>query len=910
MDTKWKKSKSVFSFMAFATGLTVIVTNLIPAAGMVSAFGTDILEGQSDYQESGDFRDLISGKLSELIGVATAGKDDSGYVTDSTGAVYKFMDESYDRWVEEFQNEPLVEQEEAVAEETADYGAAADFLNNLEGSEAFGGNWDDYQAYLAEQQAHYEEIGLDSVADYDDFYGYGGNYYDYYGYDYGDQESRDAYMADMAQNKNLRYAVIYQNKLLYSNIDGFEDKAGQEWTDEDFSKSLDAAAYNFTLWYNRTGDGKVQIVKDGYEVDVYGDGIYSDRNRWRVPGYANFTIGESAKDAVVFLAAAKFPQLYIVSEDGRSGVTQYGGRLCRIRQNTLYLASAAERICIFMSIGVLLLAVGLLMRKGRRRAVEWIADRLQKICLEIKLSFLLILVILFTGMGGGVLGQLVWWIRNGLGYYNWSGDYIYEMARLTSAGGYLALWFWLIYLVVLDWRMNGKRQKKPIFDLLKVKDFKYPIQKRLVRRQRNTLIAEISLLLLFAGAVCALWMIQGELVNWISGGYGYNYAYETDLYEAVAEDMGYPFHVRYAYMLMAEVIFGALFVFTAITVAGLKKNRRLAVDIGLLTDRILAVREGSLEGELVLSEDTDLQEAADSLNQIQKGMETALAEQVKSERMKVELVTNVSHDIKTPLTSIISYAELLRQEKELPQHVKEYIQILGEKAERLRGIVQDVFEISKATSGQLPIQMEMLDMGKLLRQTLADMNDRISQSTLVIRTLIPEQPVSVTADGQRLYRVFQNLLQNALRYSLEGSRVYLSLTEEDGRAVARIKNTSGVELADSKDFTERFVRGDESRTDGGSGLGLSIAKSFTEACGGSLTVETDADLFTVTVSFPTGGEVPDAQSMQEEQAVQKGQDKEGAQDRQGNRSGGGDACQCGDKDSGAGKNGICFHRCL
>ena len=221
------------------------------------------------------------------------------------------------------------------------------------------------------------------------------------------------------------------------------------------------------------------------------------------------------------------------------------------------------------------------------------------------------------------------------------------------------------------------------------------------------------------------------------------------------------------------------------------------------------------------------------------------------------LFRSVSHDIKTPLTSIISYAELLRQEKELPQHVKEYIQILGEKAERLRGIVQDVFEISKATSGQLPMQMEMLDMGKLLRQTLADMNDQISQSTLVIRTSIPEQPVSVTADGQRLYRVFQNLLQNALRYSLEGSRVYLSLTEEDGRAVARIKNTSGVELSDGKDFTERFVRGDASRTDGGSGLGLSIAKSFTEVCGGKLTVETDADLFTVTVSFPTGGEETD-----------------------------------------------------
>ena len=244
------------------------------------------------------------------------------------------------------------------------------------------------------------------------------------------------------------------------------------------------------------------------------------------------------------------------------------------------------------------------------------------------------------------------------------------------------------------------------------------------------------------------------------------------------------------------------------------------------------------------------------MNQIQKGMETALAEQVKSERMKVELVTNVSHDIKTPLTSIISYVELLRQEENLPQHVKEYVQILGEKSERLKNIVQDVFEISKAASGQLPIQMEALDMGKLLRQTLADMNDQISQSTLVMRTVIPETPVTVLADGQRLYRVFQNLLQNALRYSLEGSRVYLALTEEAGQAVVRVKNTSSVELSDGKDFTERFVRGDESRTDGGSGLGLSIARSFTEACGGKLTVETDADLFTVTVRFDRAANAP------------------------------------------------------
>ncbi len=311
MATKWKKGKAIFSFLAFFTGLTMLVVNLVPAAGIAAAFGMEIYEGQPDYQESGEFRDLISEKLSELIGVATGGKSYSGYFTDSTGAVYKFMDESYDEWVEEFQNEPLVEQEETAVEENAAYGPGADFLNNLEGPEAFGGNWDDYQAYLAEEQTYYDEMmaaeyGFGSAYDYDGDYG---GYSVYYGYNFGDKESRDAYMADAAQNKNLRYAVIYQNKLLYSNIEGFEERAGEEWKGEDFAAALDAGAYNFTLWYNRAGDGKVTIVKDGHEENVYGDGVYSDKSPWRVPGYANFSIGESAGEAVIFLAAAKSPQL-------------------------------------------------------------------------------------------------------------------------------------------------------------------------------------------------------------------------------------------------------------------------------------------------------------------------------------------------------------------------------------------------------------------------------------------------------------------------------------------------------------------------------------------------------------------------------------------------------------------------
>ena len=229
--------------------------------------------------------------------------------------------------------------------------------------------------------------------------------------------------------------------------------------------------------------------------------------------------------------------------------------------------------------------------------------------------------------------------------------------------------------------------------------------------------------------------------------------------------------------------------------------------------------------------------------------------------MKVELIANVSHDIKTPLTSIISYVELLGQE-DLPEHVKDYIRILESKSQRLKTMVQDVFEVSKAASGQLPVTLEILDLGKLLRQTLADMAEQIDRSAVTVRAEIPEEPVMITADGQRLYRVFQNLVQNALQYSLDGSRVHVSLAADGTTAVASVKNTSREEIARNKDFTERFVRGDDARTDGGSGLGLSIARTFTEACGGRFSVETIADLFVVTVEF--------ARQAAEEQAEQAG----------------------------------------
>lgn len=234
---------------------------------------------------------------------------------------------------------------------------------------------------------------------------------------------------------------------------------------------------------------------------------------------------------------------------------------------------------------------------------------------------------------------------------------------------------------------------------------------------------------------------------------------------------------------------------------------------------------------------------------INRGFNESFEEQMKSERMKVALITNVSHDLKTPLTSIISYIDLLSKE-DLPESARDYVRILGEKAGRLNNMVSDLFDLAKSTSGSMPVDIDKLDLKKLIEQTLADMGDRIENSGLVFRVRLPENPMLIFADGKKLYRVFQNVIDNALKYSLQGTRVYISLEETEGMAVATVKNTAGYEMDfTAEEILQRFARGDKSRTSEGSGLGLSIAESFTRLCGGRFRVDIDGDLFKVTVSF-------------------------------------------------------------
>ena len=247
----------------------------------------------------------------------------------------------------------------------------------------------------------------------------------------------------------------------------------------------------------------------------------------------------------------------------------------------------------------------------------------------------------------------------------------------------------------------------------------------------------------------------------------------------------------------------------------------------------------------------DLQEHAQQLNNLGQSISQAVAEQMRSEHFKAELITNVSHDLKTPLTSIINYVDLLKKEPMPNQRVEEYINILERKSNRLKKLTEDLVEASKASTGVLSVELGRLDLAELADQALGEYEERLQGAGLAVVRTLPDHPVWVVADGRRLWRVLDNLLSNCAKYALEGSRVYMEIYYDDKKATLSLKNISREALnVPVERLMERFVRGDESRSTDGSGLGLSIAQSMTELQKGSFQVEIDGDLFKAMVTLP------------------------------------------------------------
>lgn len=246
----------------------------------------------------------------------------------------------------------------------------------------------------------------------------------------------------------------------------------------------------------------------------------------------------------------------------------------------------------------------------------------------------------------------------------------------------------------------------------------------------------------------------------------------------------------------------------------------------------------------------DIKDFAESLNNINKGLQAAIDDKMKSERFKTELITNVSHDIKTPLTSIVNYVDLIKKENCDNKKINEYVEVLDRQAIRLKKLIEDLVEASKASTGNITVDLAKCNLALLINQAIGEFSEKFEEKDLHIIQSICSQDVYILADGRRLWRVFDNLLNNIFKYAMSGTRVYIDLVNIDNKAIVTFRNISEHQInITGEELTERFVRGDRSRNTEGSGLGLSIAKSLTELQNGVFEISADGDLFKAKISF-------------------------------------------------------------
>lgn len=474
-----------------------------------------------------------------------------------------------------------------------------------------------------------------------------------------------------------------------------------------------------------------------------------------------------------------------------------------------------QRYCLIITmilwgVSVLMLIVSIIGRKSKRLFDHLLAEYSSKVWVEFKIVAMIVLVMM-----------LLMFVFSADVYYwsDWWSGWVSLWFYLFGAG----FCFWVLYAIVADLLIHRRaffhhNMVNSYLELIRSKEALQPFQERILKRF-FTLIKTEAILLLVAIVTC--WSIVIPILA-----------------------------IAFGVYLLARYI---------------KQYKEFIEDLGKISEQIERIKGGDMDTPLHLSPLADLYPVAQNLNSVQEGVVTATEQKMKSERMKIDLLTNVSHDLKTPLTSIISYTDLLSQEEGLNEAAQDYVRILRQKSDRLKALINDLFDLSKATSSNLDVHLELIDFGKLLNQVIAELAEEIEQSQLSFKVSIPNEPIPIISDGAKMHRVFDNLLINAIKYSLEGSRVFVDLKVVDGLATATIKNTAKYEMDfDAETVIGRFVRGDKARSTEGSGLGLAIAQSYTDACGGILGLTIDGDLFKVSVTFDTQAAKSAAEKMAQE----------------------------------------------
>lgn len=286
-------------------------------------------------------------------------------------------------------------------------------------------------------------------------------------------------------------------------------------------------------------------------------------------------------------------------------------------------------------------------------------------------------------------------------------------------------------------------------------------------------------------------------------------------------------------------------------IVGVLRFKQKAEQIDIV-EGIRRIRDGEVDYKLdVESLHGDNREMADAVNNIGEGIRKAVSTSMKDEQMKSDLITNVSHDIKTPLTSIINYVDLLKRLKITEEPARSYIEVLDSKSQRLKQLTDDLVEASKISSGNIVLNLEQLNLTELLNQAVGEFSDRMEEKKLQVIFDGNDVAGMIYADSRRMWRIIENLFQNICKYALEGTRVYLEMQVKDGRVIASLKNISDRPMnLKGEELSERFIRGDASRTTEGSGLGLYIAKNLTKAQHGEFQIQLDGDLFKIILDFP------------------------------------------------------------
>ena len=281
------------------------------------------------------------------------------------------------------------------------------------------------------------------------------------------------------------------------------------------------------------------------------------------------------------------------------------------------------------------------------------------------------------------------------------------------------------------------------------------------------------------------------------------------------------------------------------------KILKFVKDFSQIENKLKEMYEGNNQTELQENEFSgEMHNVVNYINDISNGFENAIQDRMKSERMKAELITNVSHDIKTPLTSIINYVDLLKQENNEINKAKEYIEILDNKSQRLKRLTEDLVEASKISTGNISLNLEKLNILELLKQAVGEFEDKFEKKNLSVIIDCKSTEINIMADSRYMFRVIENLFSNISKYALENSRVYIDVKENGENVLIEVKNISKDRLnISAEELMQRFVRGDKSRTTEGSGLGLSIAQNLTELQQGRFTLKLDGDLFKVELEF-------------------------------------------------------------